>query len=270
MKTSLCIVALSLGLVLPLWLLASPPPRPASAPGPASRPAGIPIAIDERSGMLVIGIRPAPLLPELFLFDANRTSPAPPHIVGGDNVKVGGFTGKYPVPLGAGLSGPVAKQMWGVYADATLDASRIDRARMRALPMWRILGSGGETLASIAVSLAEESRFHISPQYVVYAQENRKIAENGPFATVIFPLGGSGVTLWRNSAKVEAGRSEESGAVSYRLEKVRRTDLLKWEIVGDQPAQGSICPILLGAEPGFVEYTIAILPSRPATAPAPK
>jgi hypothetical protein len=264
------IAVLGLGVVLPLWLLASPPERPASAPALASRPAGIPLTIDQRSGVLMIGRPPAPVLPELFLFDGKRTSPAPPHMLAGDNIKVGGFTGKYPVPVGAGLSGPAAKRMWGIYADAALDASQVDRVKMRSLAMWHIVGSKGEALAAIAVSLAEESKFYISPQYVVYAGPTRKITESAPFATVTFPSGGSGVTLTRNGAKVEAGRSEEGGAVSYRLEKVSRTELLEWEIVGDRPAKGALCPILLSAEPGFVEYVIAIPPDRPATGPAPK
>jgi hypothetical protein len=255
---------------LPLWLWASPPAPPAPAASPASRPAGIPLTIDERAGVLTIGRPPAPVLPELFVFDGTKTSPAPTHMLAGDNIKVGGFTGKYPVPVGAGLSGPAAKRIWGIYADASLDASRVDRVKMKNLAMWHIVGSKGEALASIAVSLAEESKFYISPQYVVYAHENRKIVENGPFATVTFPSGGSGVTLSRNGAKVEAGRSEEGGAVSYRLEKVSRTELLEWEIVGPKPAKGSFCPILLSAEPGFVEYTVAIPPDRPASNPAPK
>lgn len=263
MKTGTRIAVSGLGLLLPLWLLASPP-------APASRPAGIPLTIDERAGVLMIGRPPAPVLPELFVFDGKKTFPAPTHMLAGNNIRVGGFTGKYPVPVGAGLSGPAAKRMWGIYADAALDASQVDRVKIKSLALWQIVGSKGEAVASITVSLAEESKFYISSQYVVYARENRKIVENGPFATVTIPSGGSGVTLTRNGTKVEAGRSEEGGAVSYRLEKVSRTELLEWEIIGPKPAKGSFCPILLSAEPGFVEYAVAIPPAPPATLPAPK
>jgi hypothetical protein len=267
MRTGTRIAVLGSVVLLPWCLRASPPAGP--APAPASRPAGLPIALDDRSRMLMIGQPAAPVMPELFVFDGKKTFPAPAHVVAPGAIRVGSFKGKYPVPAAAGLSGAVAKKMWAIYAGATLDASQVDRLKMKDLAMWQILSSQGEMLVAAAVSLAEESKFYISPQYVVYAFENRKIAENGPFVTVLFPSGGSGVTLSRGGVKVEAGRSEDRGAVSYRLTKVKAAELLEWEIVVGQPGKGAFCPILLSAEEGFVEYTVMPPAERPASAPAP-
>jgi hypothetical protein len=171
--------------------------------------------------------------------------------------------------VGAGLSGPAAKRMWGIYADTSLDASGLDRAKMKGLNMWLVMSSKGEAIAMIGVSLAEESRFYISPQYVVFAQASLKVAPDGPFATFLFPAALRDLSVSRNGAKVESGMSEEAQGVAFRFEKVARNDLIEWEVTGAKAAKGSVRPILLGAEAGFVEYIVAIpgggAASRPAT-----
>jgi len=272
MRRTIQLAAAGVSVLFPLWLLGqpagTPSGSPSTAPAPASRPSGVPLSQEEKTGRLMIGKPPAIFMQELFVYNGKKTSPAPAEVSVTDSIKLPGFSGKYPVAVAAGLSPPVAGKAWAVLAGVQLDASDIDRSKMKVLTLWQVLSAKGELIGAVSLNLMEESFFFISPQYVVYAYNNRKIAENGPFASFIFPGAAVNVTVSRNGTKVEAGITEGSNSVMYRFEKLNRTDLIEWEIAGPKPYKGSLRPLLLSAEDGFVEYSILNPADLPATRPA--
>jgi hypothetical protein len=291
MKTRILCIALGLaaglGLFFPLWLLAQSSPRPAPTPGrptpaasprpslptpapasaPASRPAALAITLDPRTDAMMIGRPPAPVISELLVYSGKKTEPAPVQMIAGEGLRLRGYSGKYPVPVGSSISGPLAGRMWAILADVTFDASQIDLAKLKAAPFWHVVSAKGDGIALIDVnlaSLAETHTFYVSPQYVVFAGDGRKIPANGPFATFLFPSGADRVSVLRNGEAAATVRAEEEGGAACQFDKVSRTDLIEWEITGANPAKGSLRPILVGSEPGLVEYRI-LPPKEPVT-----
>lgn len=256
---------LATGLLFAPWLGAQPTTssRPSTAP---ARETGIPLWVDARSGAFKIGRPPAPFVDELFLCDGKKTSPAPPEIIVPPPIRLGGFEGRYPVPVGAGVTPPLAGSMWGIYTDCTLDLSRIDRKEVRSLAAWRILSKKGEKIASIAVNFPEENNFYISSAYMTYPGSIRKTAEGGPHATFVFPNYLAELAVTRNGAKLTPVKGDNPDLIVFPLEKVTRKDVIAWETTAG--VKGSVCPLLLGAVPGLVEYRIALPQDAPASRPA--
>jgi hypothetical protein len=219
----------------------------------------------------MIGRPPAPVISELFVYNGKKTAPAPPEIIAGEGLRLRGYSGKYPVPVGSSISGPMAGRMWGIFADVAFDASQIDLAKLKAAPFWQVVSAKGEGIALIDVnlaSLAETHTFYVSSQYVVFAGDGRKMPAKGPFASFLFPSSAETVSVLRNGEAAATAKSEEEGGVTCQLDKMNRTDLIEWEITGPSAAKGSLRPILVGSEPGLVEYRILSpkdsSPPRPA------
>jgi hypothetical protein len=254
MKTKHPFAILVLGLFFPLWVLAQAAPPPEATSAPTSKPAGVPMTIDERTGAVRLGQPPAPFIEEVFVYNGKKTQPAPAEMVVNEAIKLPGFSGKYPVPIAAGLTGIYKGRMWAIYADSLLDVTHLDPSSAKQINIWQVLSPKGETLAQIAMNLSERSAIYISPKYVAFAEDNRKVPENGPFAKFVFPVKLGFVTVSRNGAKVASARAEEHESTSYSLEKVSRDDLIEWETSGDKAAQGSIRPLVVGGEEGLVEY----------------
>jgi hypothetical protein len=222
---------------------------------------------------MMIGKPPAPVISEMFVYNGKKTAPAPVEIIAGEGLRLRGFSGKYPVPVGSSISGPMGGRMWAILADVAFDASQIDLTKMKAAPFWQVVSARGEAIALIDVnlsSLAETHTFYVSSQYVIFAGDGRKIPAKGPFASFLFPAGAETVRVLRNGEAVTTVKSEEEGSASCQFDNVSRTDLIEWEIAGANAAKGSLRPILVGSQPGLVEYRI-LPPKEPgATRPAGK
>jgi hypothetical protein len=253
----ICAVARA-GLLLPLWVLAQSSASPAPSSAPASKPAGVQLTVDERTGAVKLGQPPATLIMELFVYNGKKTLPAPAEMVVGDALKLPGFSGKYPVPVASGLTGTFKGRMWAIYTDTLLDVTHLEAAVAKFICLWQVLSPKGETLAQVGLNLSERSSVYVSPKYVVFAEDSRKVPENGPFAKFVFPVKLGFVTVSRNGAKIASARPEGDDATSYSLEKVSRDDLIEWETTGEKAAQGSIRPILVGAEEDLVVYRMQL------------
>ena len=267
-KSPLPIAVLALGAILAGSLLADSTPKPAS-PAPASRPAGIPLRFDERTGLVKIGRPAAPLMDELFIDDGNRISLAPVHIAVADPVQGRGYSGRYPVPMGAALSGPLKGKAWPIYGDTLLDVSPLGTTKLRTVYLWRILSNKAQSLAVINLNTTGSSALYISPAYVVFADDNRKVSAGGPFASFFFPAAPESVTVRLNGETIESGKAAKAGGTSIPLEKLTRKDLIEWEVADPNGYKGSLHPIVFGSDPLMVEYRILSPAEQAVGNPAP-
>ena len=277
-KSPLPIAVLALGAILAGGLLAGSTPKPAP-PAPASRPEGIPLRFDERTKLVKIGRPAAPLMDELFIDDGNRISLAPVHIAVTDPVQGRGYSGRYPVPMGAALSGPLKGKAWPIYGDTLLDVSPLGTTKLRTVYLWRILSSKAQSLAVINLNTTGSSALYISPAYVIFADDNRKVSAGGPFASFHFPAEPEKLTFKLNGEKIESGMTRKENGTSVQLERLTRKDVIEWEIADPNGFKGSLHPIVFGSDPLMVEYRVLSpadiaaggpAPPPPATAPATK
>ncbi len=162
--------------------------------------------------------------------------------------------------------------MCGRYSNLILDFSAT-KGQTTAFPLGIVEATdGGMKLTEINLNVAGLNELFVSPDYVVFPEQARALAKDGPFALLDFGNGkagaagaapiGSTLILTRNDAEVLRTKIADGPDFLIELKRVSTTnDVLAWRVEdgsGNVTHREDIGFPVRGASPGVVKYEINI------------
>jgi hypothetical protein len=189
----------------------------------------------------------------------------------------------YPVDIGIDPSGWVSGSSGGTmsphYKNVIFDctASRANGVGDKIL-LGLLHGINRTYYSRIHLKIDELDSVFISPEYIVYPDQTRSIAEGGPFATMLFALRDDendgkarSLIVERNGKQVVPPEIDADGIVSLVLKNVQdQNDWIDWRVLeadGTTWCHGSCAFPVRGAAEGVVVYVVRAVEEQPRWLP---